>query len=607
MPRKFLQLDSRIVVVSLCACPYYNPASELVIFCNGDVPISSRSQQASAPHDPSSDSSAAHHYTFPTPTWDSRLHTENDSHILLSSKDEAFLNPVQEFNRDVSVACIRVWSEEMDREKKEKWTEVRRAAREEACSCTEGEGEGEASQSAEPVDPARVHYLKYHPYKFVLLEALSATGLRSIRFVIANDISPSATDAMRRNVELNSLGPAVEENEGSGTSNTGPDEQTKSTNLGKVRINEGDACALLYNHRTEKTRVDVVDLDPYGTAAPFIDAAVQAINDGGLLCVTCTDLSVLATTNYSEKCFSNYGGMPVKTEYCHEVALRLVLNTISTSASRYGRYIEPVLSLSIDFYVRLFVRIRTGPFEVKKAASKTSIYYVCQGCSSFHEQKIGRIYEQVNENTEAIDQRFKTVAGPPVSSECSECGFSLHRPMWSGPLHNVEFVSKVLEHVNNTRHQYGTWPRMKGMLAVAQEELDVPFFFTPGKVAGTFHCSTPALDDVASALLNAGYKVSRSHACAGSLKTTASHEQIHDVFRSWVKIHPVRMDRISHDSPSFKLLSKEPQTTANFKRHPGSVTRASEVNLVRYQQNPKPFWGPGSKAGGKRKRSGGRH
>jgi tRNA G26 N,N-dimethylase Trm1 len=31
------------------------------------------------------------------------------------------------------------------------------------------------------------------------------------------------------------------------------------------------------------------DLDPYGTASPFLDAAVQAAKDGGLLCVTCTD------------------------------------------------------------------------------------------------------------------------------------------------------------------------------------------------------------------------------------------------------------------------------------------------------------------------------
>ena len=56
----------------------------------------------------------------------------------------------------------------------------------------------------------------------------------------------------------------------------------------------------------------------------------------GLLCVTCTDLSVLGNTNYPEKwwvvdlsvygsrfsssnSFANYGGVPVKAEYCHEV------------------------------------------------------------------------------------------------------------------------------------------------------------------------------------------------------------------------------------------------------------------------------------------------
>ena len=37
----------------------------------------------------------------------------------------------------------------------------------------------------------------------------------------------------------------------------------------------------MYSHRDEKNRVDVVDLDPYGTAAPFIDAAVQCVKDNG--------------------------------------------------------------------------------------------------------------------------------------------------------------------------------------------------------------------------------------------------------------------------------------------------------------------------------------
>ena len=101
------------------------------------------------------------------------LYTENNAHILISSKDGAFLNPVQEFNRDLSVACICVWSEEVDREKVDKFrkAEERRAKRLEqawekpkgeggACvqvrrcssdSCRGGtaEGEGEASHSTD--------------------------------------------------------------------------------------------------------------------------------------------------------------------------------------------------------------------------------------------------------------------------------------------------------------------------------------------------------------------------------------------------------------------------------------------------------------------------
>lgn len=37
----------------------------------------------------------------------------------------------------------------------------------------------------------------------------------------------------------------------------------------------------MYSRRDPQTRVDVVDLDPYGTAAPFIDGAVQSVRDGG--------------------------------------------------------------------------------------------------------------------------------------------------------------------------------------------------------------------------------------------------------------------------------------------------------------------------------------
>jgi tRNA (guanine26-N2/guanine27-N2)-dimethyltransferase len=69
-----------------------------------------------------------------------RLHTENTSHILLDA-NEAFLNPVQEFNRDMSIACIRVWSEELNKVKEERWrkSEERKANQKRASKSTKSE------------------------------------------------------------------------------------------------------------------------------------------------------------------------------------------------------------------------------------------------------------------------------------------------------------------------------------------------------------------------------------------------------------------------------------------------------------------------------------
>lgn len=49
-----------------------------------------------------------------------------------------------------------------------------------------------------------------------------------------------------------------------------------------------------------------------------------------------------------------------------------------------------MMSLSVDFYVRVFVRIYTSPAAVKDAGSKLMYVYQSQGCDSYHMQKVGR-------------------------------------------------------------------------------------------------------------------------------------------------------------------------------------------------------------------------
>lgn len=49
-----------------------------------------------------------------------------------------------------------------------------------------------------------------------------------------------------------------------------------------------------------------------------------------------------------------------------------------------------VLSLSIDFYVRIFVRVYTSPEVVKESATKQMYLWQSSGCDSFYTQRIAR-------------------------------------------------------------------------------------------------------------------------------------------------------------------------------------------------------------------------
>ncbi|KAL7421561.1 RNA methyltransferase tRNA(m5U54)methyltransferase [Cryptotrichosporon argae] len=552
-----------------------------------------------------------------------RPHTERTTTILVPEGNVAFLNPVQEYNRDLSVACIRAWNEMRKEEAEARWRgkQDRKKAKgkKKAAAADEdtgvetvvAEGEGAKDAETEPGPSERT----FRAPRITILEALSATGLRSIRYakeipdvrvILANDLSPSACDAMRQNVALNGVG----EDQRPGRAD-GADGEEEASNVaekadlgrregcsGYVRVNEGDACALMYNHRGGNTRVEVVDLDPYGTAAPFIDAAIGSIADGGLLCVTCTDLAVLAGSNYPEKAFSNYGGACVDSEYSHEVALRLVLHSLAQAAARYGRTIRPLLSLSIDFYVRLFVRLDTRPVDVKLLARTTGIVYVCNYCEAPVVQPLGRIVEKEG-RAGKVNTTYRMAQGPMASARCQECGSPQHvgGPMWMGPLHDRAFVKRVLDGTAADKEHYGTYARMNGMLTMAHEELEAPFYFTSNNVHGFARASAVPTKQVISALLNAGYKVSRSHAASGSIKTDAPRSFVYDIVREGNKTSPVRLDKMTEGSPMRKFVERAMTHTVDFTPHADtSKFDRPDKGAVFYQTNPLPNWGPAQRA-----------
>lgn len=184
------------------------------------------------------------------------------SATIMVPKGRVFYNPVQQFNRDLSISVISTFLVG--------YRQARRAV-------------------AKPT----------------IFEGLAATGLRSIRYareipgvrIIANDLDSLAVDSIRRNIEQAAIeSPEIKE---------------------IVQPSTGDANAVMHALKGKGMAPDVIDLDPYGSAVPFLDSAVQAIADGGLLCVTCTDLAVLCA-GHPETCFAKYAGLPIKGDVCHE-------------------------------------------------------------------------------------------------------------------------------------------------------------------------------------------------------------------------------------------------------------------------------------------------
>ena len=340
--------------------------------------------------------------------------------VTNETSTDVFYNPVQQFNRDMSIAVINQFIK--DNEKEEK---------------------------------------KHHLDNITVLEALSATGLRSIRYakeipkiskIIANDFSKRAVESIQKNIEDNNVTDTVE-------------------------ASHADAKDLMGQHKSLEKRFAIVDLDPYGSPTPFLDGALQSVADGGLLCVTCTDMAVLCG-NASETCYTKYGAISLRGKNCHEMALRIVLQCIESHANRYGRYMVPLLSLSIDFYVRVFVKVYTSQKVCKQTTSKLGNLYLCTGCEAMTVQPLGQLVKDEKGNV-----KYVLPKGPPVDRKCKFCLHShlMGGPFWINPMHDQDFVKRLIEGLDEpgAAENLGTIDRMKGMLAMVSEELpDVPFYYT---------------------------------------------------------------------------------------------------------------------------------
>lgn len=507
---------------------------------------------------------------------------EGKATILTPKQDEVFYNPIQQFNRDLSIMAIKAY----DEIRHEKIQAIKKKSKNKR---------------------TKLNGLK-------ILESLAASGLRSCRYgleipeagkIVANDMLAEAVKSINKNVEYNKL-------------------------TDKVVANQGDAIKFM---GSTDEKFHIVDLDPYGTAAPFIDSAIQCLEDDGMLLVTCTDAGVLAGSGYPEKCFALYGGNNFGNAYVngesnHEIGIRLILNLIASTAAKYKKTIEPMLSLSIDYYFRVFVKVKTSPINVKNHASETMLTYGCNGCGHKIVQPLG-----MKNNTKF---QYPKLQGP-ISSNCQYCGISYNvaGPMYAGNLHNREFIDKVLKiNESSDKEIYATHERIKGMLTLASNELDdAPFFFNLNQLCSIFKSPPISIEQYTKAVGNLGYKVSLTHAKKNCVKTNLPWNLNLLINRAWqidqnekyvkemesknvdelnekIKEKLIKLKdniginpSLAESSPGWKILNyfktnmNEEEKSVSIDFETGNeefekIAKLRKVKMVRYQENPRKNWGP---------------
>lgn len=214
--------------------------------------------------------------------------------------------------------------------------------------------------------------------------------------------------------------------------------------------------------------------------------------------------------------------------------------------------------------------------------------------------------------------------------------------MYAGPIHSTPFIQGILSSLPEINTQaYPTTPRIKGMLTTAlQEDLSPtptqthhqthqrdphPFFFLPTQLAKVLHCITPTEAAIRGALKHLGYRVSRSHTKPGSIKTDAPWSAIWKVMREWVtQKAPIKEGKLKEGMAGWKILyggggsewgeekGEEEGGGGGGKENEGKgeadkvvfdeklgADTTKDKDLVRYQINPRPNWGPMNRARGK--------
>jgi len=341
-------------------------------------------------------------------------------------------------------------------------------------------------------------YQKSVDKEIVVCEPLAGCGVRGIRLatevegvreVVINDISPEAARLAEFNVKLNSVSD-------------------------RVAVCNEDANLVLSRYAAPHKRFDCVDVDPFGSPVPYLDSALRALRNRGLLALTATDMAPLCGV-HPKACVRKYGGKPLRTEYCHELAVRLLIGALASQAAKHDIGVHPAFSYSDYNYVRTYATVGYGAKQADESIGNMGYVLHCFSC--FH-----------RENQRGITS--------PLKRDCPECNSKLQAagPLWLGQLWDKKFCVKMRDNVKGRGLRNEA--KILRMLSLITDEAEAPMtYYAVDKLCDKFNLSMPPLSKVINELGSQDFQAVATHFSSKAIRTDASAGALREIVTKLVE------------------------------------------------------------------------
>ncbi|MBS7615053.1 tRNA (guanine(10)-N(2))-dimethyltransferase [Candidatus Bathyarchaeota archaeon] len=337
-------------------------------------------------------------------------------------------------------------------------------------------------------------YQRIMKRNLVVSEPLAGCGVRGIRFakevsgiseVNLNDINPEAFKLIKRNIEINGV------------------EDT-------VFLTNKDANLFLSQHDAPHKRFDYIDIDPFGTPVHFLDSAIRALKNKGVLALTATDLAPLCGV-YPTAALRKYGGFSLRTEYSQEIALRLLAGCIAFAAAKHDIGVNIIFSHKNNHYVRVYVQINQGAKKANQSLKNIGFIYHCFKC---------------------LNRKAVFLTQSPDVAECDVCGSTLRfaGPLWLGKIADKDFCELI--EIEACQKRTGDENRIRKIVRLIRDESDAPpTYFVVDYICDKLGIPIPPLTKVISQLRQNNYKIWFTHFHNRGFRTDATARTVMEMVR----------------------------------------------------------------------------